>query len=52
MVQGNAILEDKAKFINESPEADAWIAEIQVNDKAELDGLLDAAAYKESLDEE
>ncbi|KAH8426099.1 glycine decarboxylase subunit H [Aspergillus melleus] len=52
VVQGNAILEDKAKFINEDPEGDAWIAEIQVTDAAELDGLLDAAAYKESLDEE
>lgn len=51
-MQGNAILEDKAKFINESPEGDAWIAEIEVNDVAELDGLLDAKAYKESLDEE
>ncbi|PLB43671.1 glycine cleavage system H protein [Aspergillus steynii IBT 23096] len=52
VVQGNAILEDKAKFINESPENEAWIAEIEVSDAAELDGLLDAAAYKESLDEE
>ncbi|KAK1144020.1 glycine cleavage system H-protein subunit [Aspergillus melleus] len=52
VVQGNAILEDKAKFINEDPEGDAWIAEIEVTDAAELDGLLDAAAYKESLDEE
>ncbi|KAB8231477.1 glycine cleavage system H protein [Aspergillus alliaceus] len=52
VIQGNAILEDKAKFINESPEADAWIAEIEVSDASELDGLLDAAAYKETIDEE
>jgi glycine cleavage system H protein len=52
VIQGNAILEDKAKFINESPEGDAWIAEISVSDAAEFDGLLDEAAYKETIDEE
>ncbi|KAI9372725.1 glycine cleavage H-protein-domain-containing protein [Aspergillus egyptiacus] len=52
VIQGNTILEDKAKFINENPEGDAWIAEIEVSDASELDGLLDAAAYKETIDEE
>lgn len=52
VVRGNSVLEDKAKFINESPEGEAWIAEIEVSDVAELDGLLDEAAYKESIDEE
>ncbi|RDW76626.1 glycine decarboxylase subunit H [Aspergillus mulundensis] len=50
--QGNEILNDKAKFINESPEGDAWIAEIEVKDVAEIDGLLDADAYKATIDEE
>ncbi|KAE8352320.1 glycine cleavage system H protein [Aspergillus coremiiformis] len=52
VIRGNKILDDKAKFINESPEAEAWIAEIDVNDPAELDSLLDAKAYKESIAEE
>ncbi|KAL4888720.1 glycine cleavage H-protein-domain-containing protein [Aspergillus ambiguus] len=52
VVKGNAVLEDNAKFINQSPEADAWIAEIEVTDAAELDGLLDAEAYKATIDEE
>ncbi|KKK22099.1 hypothetical protein P175DRAFT_0453534 [Aspergillus ochraceoroseus IBT 24754] len=52
VIQGNAVLEDKAKFINESPEGEAWIAEIEVSDPAELDGLLDAAAYKDTIDED
>ena len=50
--QGNAVLEDNAKFINQSPEGEAWIAEIEVNDVAELDGLLDETAYKATIDEE
>ncbi|BDD59708.1 glycine cleavage system H-protein subunit [Monascus purpureus] len=52
VIQGNAVLEDKAKFINESPEGDAWIVEIEVKDPAELDGLLDLEAYKQKLNEE
>lgn len=49
VLQGNAALEDKAKLINESPEGEAWIAEIKVSDAAELDALMDEAAYKESI---
>ncbi|KAF7113611.1 hypothetical protein CNMCM5793_002967 [Aspergillus hiratsukae] len=52
VVRGNSVLEDKAKFINESPEGEAWIAEIEVSDVAELEGLLDEAAYKASIDED
>jgi glycine cleavage system H protein len=52
VVRGNSVLEDKAKFINESPEGEAWIAEIEVSDPAELEVLLDEKAYKESIDEE
>ncbi|KAJ5226222.1 hypothetical protein N7468_007447 [Penicillium chermesinum] len=48
---GNAVLEDNAKTINSSPEGEGWIAEIEVNDVAELDALLDEAAYKATLDE-
>ncbi|KAA8651900.1 hypothetical protein EYZ11_009456 [Aspergillus tanneri] len=51
VVKGNAVLEDKANMINKSPEADGWIAQIEVNDAAELDGLLDAEAYKATIDE-
>ncbi|MBZ6375950.1 MAG: glycine cleavage system protein GcvH [Kocuria palustris] len=50
VIKGNSILEDKAKTINESPEGEGWIAEIEVADVAELDALLDEAAYKETID--
>lgn len=49
VIQGNKVLEDNAKLINQSAESDAWIAEIEVNDSAELDGLLDEQAYKETV---
>lgn len=49
--KGNAVLEDNAKTINASPEGEGWIAEIEVSDVAELDALLDEAAYKATLEE-
>jgi glycine cleavage system H protein len=49
VIQGNKALEDKAKLINESAEGDAWIAEIEVNDASEVDGLMDPQAYKENV---
>ncbi|KAJ5727793.1 hypothetical protein N7493_005613 [Penicillium malachiteum] len=52
VIRGNAVLEDNAKTINSSPEAEGWIAEIEVSDAAEIDALLDEAAYLETIDGE
>ncbi|RJE25764.1 hypothetical protein PHISCL_01877 [Aspergillus sclerotialis] len=49
VIQGNTVLEDNAKLINQSAEKDAWIAEIEVHKPDELEGLLDEAAYKETV---
>lgn len=50
VLKGNSLLDDKAKAINEDPEGQAWIAEIQVSNAAEVNGLRDADAYKKTLD--
>ncbi|KAJ6120610.1 Glycine cleavage system H protein [Penicillium sp. IBT 18751x] len=50
VIRGNAVLEDNAKTINASPEGEGWIAEIEVSDAAELEALMDEAAYKETID--
>ena len=50
VIKGNTVLEDNAKTINASPEGDGWIAEIEVADTAEVDSLLDEAAYKKTID--
>lgn len=50
VIRGNEILEDNAKTINASPEGEGWIAEIEVANVAELEALLDEAAYKETID--
>lgn len=51
VIEGNTALEDNAKIINQSPEGEGWIAKIQVSDAAELETLMDQAAYLESVGE-
>ena len=41
--------EDNAKLVNTDPYGEAWIIKIKVNDPAELDNLLDAAAYEAKI---
>jgi glycine cleavage system H protein len=50
VIRGNTVLEDNVKTINSSPEGEGWIAEIEVSDVAELEDLLDEAAYNEAID--
>ncbi|KAL1969303.1 hypothetical protein VTN77DRAFT_9495 [Rasamsonia byssochlamydoides] len=51
VIEGNAALEDNAKIINQSPEDAGWIAKIEVNDKTELEDLMDEATYLETVGE-
>lgn len=50
VIRGNTVLEDNAKTINASPEGEGWIAEVEVSDVAQLEALLDEAAYNKSID--
>ncbi len=42
----NAALVDNPALVNESPFGDGWFIKIKLADPAELDGLMDEAAYK------
>ena len=42
----NAALEDQPELLNSDPYGDGWICRIEMSDPAELDALLDAAAYR------
>ena len=46
VVAVNSALEDAPELINEDPYAN-WIIKIEMSDKAELDSLMNAAAYAE-----
>jgi glycine cleavage system H protein len=43
----NDKLEEHPELINSDPYGEGWILEIELGDQAELDDLLDAAAYGE-----
>ena len=50
VLEFNETLEDEPELVNTDPYGDGWIIKINVEDAAELDGLLDAAAYKEFIE--
>lgn len=43
---GNPSLEGEPALVNTAPESDGWFFTIVLEDKAELDGLMDEGAYK------
>ena len=45
----NSALEDEPQIIGEDAEQNGWLMEMQIDDLAELDELLDADAYTEYL---
>lgn len=46
VIEVNEDLADNPKLINNAP-LEAWIIKVKINDPAELDGLMDQAAYDE-----
>lgn len=45
----NEALEDAPESVNDDPYGDGWMVKIKIADASELDGLMDAAAYKAML---
>jgi glycine cleavage system H protein len=43
---GNAALADDPALVNSDPEGEGWFFTLTLSDPTELDGLMDAAAYK------
>lgn len=50
VTEGNGALEADPALVNSSPEADGWFFKLTLSDPGELDGLMDAAAYKAFVD--
>jgi glycine cleavage system H protein len=48
----NEALSDEPGMVNSSAEDGAWFIKLEIKDKSELDGLMDAAAYKEHCEKE
>ncbi|HVW31306.1 MAG TPA: glycine cleavage system protein GcvH [Acidimicrobiia bacterium] len=47
----NGDLSDTPQMINEDPYGKGWIFAVEMSDVAEVDGLMDAAAYRSLLDD-
>lgn len=52
VIERNAALEERPELVNEQPYGDGWIVALAMTDAAELDGLLDAAAYRSLVDQQ
>jgi glycine cleavage system H protein len=46
VVERNPLIEDRPELVNEQPYGDGWIVVLDVSDRSELEGLMDAAAYR------
>jgi glycine cleavage system H protein len=46
----NAALADAPEAINSDPYGDGWLVKVKLSDTAEVEKLMDAAAYREMLD--
>lgn len=47
----NTELESSPELVNSAPYTDGWLFSIKASDEGELDNLLDADAYRESIEE-
>lgn len=46
VIEFNESLEDAPETVNKDPYGEGWIVKVKIADTAQLDGLLDADAYK------
>ena len=52
IVEVNRAVVDAPETINEDPYGQGWLVKIRLSDPGEVDGLLDADAYRQLLDEQ
>lgn len=52
IVEGNEALADSPETVNKDPFGEGWLFKMKPSDSAEVDALLDAAAYRELVEAE
>jgi glycine cleavage system H protein len=50
VVEVNEALADSPQLLNEDPYGEGWICAIRMSDPSQLDGLLDAEAYRKLIE--
>jgi glycine cleavage system H protein len=51
ILERNAVLADTPEVVNQDPYGEGWMVVIEVGDPEELDGLMDAQAYRRLVEE-
>jgi len=51
IIEVNSVLDGEPELVNSAPYAEGWLFKIKASNESELDSLLDADAYKGSIDE-
>ena len=46
VVEGNAALSDEPSLVNTDPEGEGWFFKLRLSDASQVDGLMDADAYR------
>jgi len=49
VTEGNSALADEPSLVNTDPEGEGWFFKLRISDPSELDGLMDADAYRAFL---
>ena len=50
VIEGNAALSDRPEAINEDPYGEGWMVKVRLSDPGEQEQLLDAEAYRATLE--
>lgn len=50
VIEFNEALEDEPEKVNEDPYGEGWMIKFKIQDKSEIDQLLDADAYKSEVE--
>ncbi len=50
VIEGNPALEEDPSLVNTAAESDGWFFKLRLTDTSQLDGLMDADAYKAFAD--
>ncbi len=49
IIEVNEALKDSPEQINDDSYGEGWLVKIKLSDPSEVDGLMDASSYEESL---
>jgi len=47
VIEGNQAISDDPALVNREPEGEGWFFKLKLSDPAELEGLMDEAAYRD-----